>query len=235
MSALGELPKVDAAVHADTTHEKSATYEFAEKWTPWLEDRGVRVVVVHDKKATRQVWDGKMIPAFTWSKKLGRMERGQAIRTCTQRWKVVPIRRWLQANREKRSVEMWLGISTDEAVRMKDSRVKYIINKHPLIDMEMSREDCVEWLVAKGLDVPVSSSCVFCPYHSMKEWREIIGVPEDFERSVKVDNTIRNKRPPRELFIHPARVPLVDVDLRTPKEKGQLSLWDEECEGICGV
>lgn len=31
MSALNELPRVDAAIHADTTHERGATYLFAEQ------------------------------------------------------------------------------------------------------------------------------------------------------------------------------------------------------------
>ena len=46
MSALGDLPPVDVAIHADTTHERSATYAYAQRWTPWLEARGVRVVTV---------------------------------------------------------------------------------------------------------------------------------------------------------------------------------------------
>ena len=43
MSALGELPPVDYAIHADTTHEGEGTYTHAAKWTPWLEARGVKV------------------------------------------------------------------------------------------------------------------------------------------------------------------------------------------------
>ena len=46
MAALGETEPVDAAIHADTTHEASGTYEFARQWTPWLEERGVKVVTV---------------------------------------------------------------------------------------------------------------------------------------------------------------------------------------------
>lgn len=46
MSALGELPPVSVAIHADTTHEMQATYEFAATWAPWLEERGVQVATV---------------------------------------------------------------------------------------------------------------------------------------------------------------------------------------------
>ena len=48
MSALGELPKVDLVIHADTTWERSATYDFARQWTPWLQRHGIKVITVSD-------------------------------------------------------------------------------------------------------------------------------------------------------------------------------------------
>jgi hypothetical protein len=44
MSALGELPKLDVLIHADTSWERQATYEFAAKWQPWLESKGMLVL-----------------------------------------------------------------------------------------------------------------------------------------------------------------------------------------------
>ena len=46
MVAFGELEPITAAIHADTGHERQATYEFAARWTPWLEDHGVHIVTV---------------------------------------------------------------------------------------------------------------------------------------------------------------------------------------------
>ena len=64
MSALGELPKVDYAIHADTGHERSETYAHAAKWTPWLEDRGLKVVTVQANRpdVVREDWGSVMIP-----------------------------------------------------------------------------------------------------------------------------------------------------------------------------
>ena len=45
----------------------------------------------------------------------------------------------------KHRVEQWMGISTDEALRMRDSPQKWILNRYPLIEMGMSRSDCIEW------------------------------------------------------------------------------------------
>jgi hypothetical protein len=232
MVALGELEPVDVAIHADTTHESLLTYQFAERWAPWLSQHGIQVVTVRDEAAASQVWQGKMIPAYTANEQ---GESGQALRTCTQRWKIAPMRRWLQANRAGQPVEMWLGISLDEFQRMKDSDVKYITHRWPLIDLRMTRKDCEAWLTKRGIEVPEKSACTFCPYHSTAEWRRIKATPSDWAEAVAVDQAIRQTRPPYDLFVHPSRKPLEEVDLRTAEEKGQLSLWDEECSGICGV
>ena len=50
MAALGEIPPVDFAVHADTTWEASGTYEHAGTWGPWLATHGVEVVTVQGKR-----------------------------------------------------------------------------------------------------------------------------------------------------------------------------------------
>jgi hypothetical protein len=36
-------------------------------------------------------------------------------------------------------------------------------------------------------------------------------------------------------FLHRSCVPLDEVDLRTAEDKGQLNLWLNDCEGMCGV
>jgi len=236
MSALGELEPVDVAIHADTTHESKLTYEFAARWTPWLEERGVRVVTVtsgvHDKWMTAERLNGHGTPPlFTRNG----ADDGQMLRSCTQRWKIAPMRRWLQANRHGQQVEQWLGISLDEFQRMKDSDVKYCVNRWPLIERRMTRLDCVTWLDRHGIEIPPKSACTFCPFHSTAEWRRIKQTPEDWQEAITVDEAIRKVRPPYDLYLHPSRIPLVDVDLRSEQDKGQLSLWDAECSGVCGV
>lgn len=232
MAALGEI-RIDAAVNADTTWESFLTYQYAKKWTPWLEEHDVNVVTVTPRKNEIMLGENKVvdIPAFTHSPK----GKGQIRRQCTGGWKIVPIRRWLQKNRMKLPVEMMIGISTDEALRMKPSGVKYVNNVWPLIDLGMSRKDCEKYLDAHGIEVPTKSACVFCPYHNFGEWRRIKETPEDWARAVQVDKQIRDIRPPNALFVHPARKPLEEIDFRNQEEKGQIRLWNEECTGICGI
>lgn len=230
MVALGELPPVDVAIHADTTHEASGTYAFAERWTPWLEEHGVKVVTVQPPSAPLvDQWGGMMIPAYTATEK-----GGQVKRQCTGDWKIDPIRRWLQANREKQVVELQIGITADEITRAKPADVKYIVNTWPLLNRPWRRHEVKAWLLEKGLEVPPRSACTFCPYHSRVEWRALQGTP-DWDRAIAVDEEIRKARPPFDLFLHPSRIPLTQVDFRSDQEKGQMELWDSECEGMCGL
>jgi hypothetical protein len=236
MVALGELEPVDFAIHADTTHEASWTYTFAEKYTPWLEAHGVKVVTVKpDDARLVDDWGGVMIPAYTASKNgTGRMNR-----QCTGKWKIQPIRRYIQKVRNGRPVEMWIGITTDERQRAKKANVKYIQHRWPLLEKDISRHFCVDWLKKNGLEIPGRSSCTFCPYHDNEDWKVTVESEPDRQAAIKVDCAIRKVRPPNDLFIHRSLVPLAHFDLEdfyTPSElDGQMSFWDDECDGICGV
>ena len=234
MVALGELEQVDAAIHADTTHESILTYQFAVRWTAWLEERGVKIITVRPKRADPiDNGYGQEDPPYYSLDRMGK--KGQGKRQCTTQWKINGIRRCIQSVRNGEPIEQWIGISLDEFQRMKPSDVKYITHRWPLIEKRMTRHDCENWLRAHDLEVPPKSSCTFCPYHNQAEWRRIMNTPEDRKEAVDVDEAIRKAHPPYDLFVHPSRKPLVDVDFRTAEEKGQLSLWDQECEGICGV
>jgi hypothetical protein len=236
MSALVELPHV-VAIHADTTHETTATYAFAERWTPWLIAHGVEVVTVRANIPQLQAGEvaltsGLFIPAFTRSAqgKPGRLKRQ-------------PIRRWVRDELRKRRtkptpgiVEMWLGISLDEVERAKPSQVRYVHTRWPLLERRMRRNDCERWLLTHGLEVPTKSACVFCPFHSNRSWRDLS--PQDWQKAVHVDAAIRHARPRHDCFLHRSQLPLTQVDLRTPQERGQMSLLpdaQDECSGHCFV
>ena len=87
MSALGELPPVDAAIHADTTHERRETYEFAATWTPWLEARGVhvgsRAVVSRERKQVQHL--GDYIASFALDDRMGLISLVYALREMANR------------------------------------------------------------------------------------------------------------------------------------------------------
>ena len=138
------------------------------------------------------------------------------------------------------TVELWLGISTDEAIRMKTSRDRWIENRYPLIEAGMSRRDCMEWWAAR-YDRPLErSACVACPFQSRQRWVETTRRwPELFAEEVEIDARMRGglaleKTP----YLHRLRMPLaeaVEMDEAEMGAGGQADGFGNECEGHCGV
>lgn len=256
MAKHGEItPMPDCAIFADTGAEPKKVYE----WLNWLElqlpfsvARVARVARVasgnlRDEIVGAMKGQNRMDarpPFFT-------LGGGMLNRQCTQDFKILPIQRkvgelighkpgarWPLDIR----ATQWIGISTDEARRMKPSRLPSVLHRWPLIEMDMSRADCLAWMKAHGYPVPPKSACTFCPYHDNAMWRDMkANDPESFADAVAIDKAIRPgmagpKRPKGEQwFVHRSAKPLDEVDFRTAKEAGQLSMFDNECEGMCGV
>lgn len=81
---------------------------------------------------------------------------------------------------------------------------------------------------------PPKSSCIGCPFHSDAQWRAL--TPEEFADAVEVDRAIRHQPGMRaQQFMHKSLKPLDQVDFSTDEERGQLTLFNNECEGLCGV
>lgn len=233
MMALDKLPRTDYLVHADTRHERFATYAFVRRWAPWLGEHGLNVVQVTGRRTdVVTAWSNSksvMIPAFTVDRETG--SRGKILRQCTHDWKITPIRRFIRAELKRRGVpilpgvvESWQGISLDELERCRDSDVAYIENVYPLVDRRISRPDCEAWLQAHGLEVPPKSSCTFCPFRSIDSWRDLKRENgPDWQEAVQVDETIRDRRPKAELFVHPYRRPLAEA-VAIPEDDGARQL-----------
>ena len=245
MMALGEMERADYIVHADTTHEHEGTYQFRQRWEPWLGEHGLNVVTVQgsNTEIVREDWSGAvMIPGFTVDKHNG--EPGQVRRQCTHDWKIMPIRKFLRTLLPKQpdpgSVQMQMGISLDEYQRMRTSDVAYIENTYPLVDMRWTRADCLKWLDSKGLPIPPKSSCVFCPYKSVDSWRQLKRAGgNDWEKALTADLVVRDKRPAHgSLYIHPGRKPL-DEAVSIPEDVGAYQLGfepEQPCDsGYCFV
>jgi len=179
---------------------------------------------------------------------------GMLYRQCTHDYKVIPIQKKIREilgvkprHRVKKGtvVEQWIGISTDEAMRMKHARLPWLTSRWPLIEMKMSRMDCLQWYRdIKKHPMPGKSSCIGCPYHHNDQWKNMQkNYPEDFEDACEVDDKIRHglKNTKAELFLHKSAKPLREINFLEPKKQASLfgETFDEEfadeCEGLCGV
>jgi len=249
MAAHGEIgPMPDCAIFADTQSEPESVYSHLR----WLTSPNVLPFPVHivtkgslrdkiGKVRPQGAWAHQPIPAFV----VDRKGNGTPLnRDCTRDFKIAPIQkkvRELVGLTRKRTpdypiVEQWIGISLDEAMRVRQSRHAWITLRYPLIERRMTRGDCLEWLKRHDYPMPPKSACTFCPFHSDKMWRDIKdNDPVAWNDAVAVDAKVRGAWQGKSIFLHRSLKPLAEVDLSTAEDHGQLNLFNNECEGMCGV
>jgi hypothetical protein len=107
-----------------------------------------------------------------------------------------------------------------------------------LIEKGMTRRHCLRWLEKHGYPTPPKSACIGCPFHSDGAWRRMRDEdPDAWADAVAIDGLIRSgfRGLCGEVFLHRSCVPLDEADLDTLEDKGQLDLFANECEGMCGV
>lgn len=238
MAARGEIgPMPDAAIFADTGWEPRKVHDYLD----WLEKQLPFPVhrVMHNNGLLEALkGEGRFaaVPFFTSNGGMGR-------RQCTNEFKIIPIqkkvRELLGYRKYQRipanSATMWIGISTDEAVRQKPSRVAWIEHRWPLLELNLSRQNCLDWFNKINAPQPPKSSCLGCPFHSDKEWLLVKnGDPKEWEHTVAMDKYIRtsNKKMEHEQFMHRSLKPLDQVVF---KGEDRNDLWGNECEGMCGL
>lgn len=119
-------------------------------------------------------------------------------RNCTTDWKIDVIARWLKQHGASAAnpAIVGLGISTDEIHRARThSGIVWQTLEYPLIDLGMSRRDCVRLIQDARLPVPPKSSCWFCPFHRQREWQDMRREqPELFSKAVALERRINDKR-----------------------------------------
>jgi hypothetical protein len=253
MASTGAItPMPDFAIFADTQAEPQSVYD----WLDWLETqlpfpvhRVTKGNMTKDMMALRTTKDGRQwtkstIPAFMQA---ADGSIGLLGRSCTADYKIAPIlknlRRLCGIKRGEKKVQItqWIGISYDEIQRMKPSRDKWTQHRWPLIELEMRRHDCIAWLKKHGFPEPPRSACTYCPFHSNKEWRRLKDYePEAFAEAVRVEKELQRTKAETDNmrsipWLHRSCKPLEEVDLSTETDAGQMDMFGNECEGLCGV
>tara|TARA_S200002703_G_scaffold145290_1_gene139581 strand:+ start:133 stop:951 length:819 start_codon:yes stop_codon:yes gene_type:complete len=244
MASKGEISDIpDAAIFADTQAEPKLVYDHLN----WLEKNlqfpvfRVTAGSLLETVLTGIQPDGHHftpVPFFIENAGIGR-------RQCTSIFKIEPVRKKIRellgVNKGKKVpadviVEQWIGISIDEIGRAKDSRDKWCYNRWPLIEKEMTRQNCIDWFNKNYPDKTLPrSACFFCPYQSNKEFRSLKDNDEhSWQLALEVDKKIREANKDKKQFVHRSCKPLDEIDLMTEEEKGQIN-WLDECDGMCGV
>lgn len=249
MSCLGELPKLDAAIFADTGWEPEEVYLHLD----WLMDFSRRHGIdVHCVSSGNIRDDGIAAQAIGERSRFASMPffilkpdgtTGMVRRQCTDEYKIKPVTEMIRRDFLKlapgqrapaESCRLWFGISRDEWQRMRTSNDKWRVNYYPLFDRHVTRYGCEEWLRVHGFPVAPRSACIGCPYHNDAHWRLMKDKrPDEWADACDFDDAVRNDAAyGGKVFLHRSCVPLRDVDLRTDFDKGQLPLFQPECDGF---
>jgi len=264
MGCAGEFDVTpDAAIFADTQCEPPWVYEYLD----YLESVGTIPIIRETVGSLGDDWFNGQESTVNDERAMGAAiplhlampdgSKGMAHRTCTQRYKITPIyraiRRLLGLEPGQRvkglyAVESWVGISLDEVQRVKPATEPWLTNRHPLVfDRPMRRNECLRWLRNNGHPLPRRSACVFCPYRSNAEWRDLRTSPEAWAQAVEFDKRLRSEKryvssrgdvDKAQLrgtpYLHVSLRPLDEADIGGDNSD-QPDMFNNECEGMCGV
>lgn len=227
MSAVGELPKLDHVVFADTGGERPETYEYISYLKEILEKNDIPLSVTSNgdlrEKIYQDVASNKPLIPITVIPPDGSTKGKVGKYTCSYDFKRRPIARFVKklcgkpGDWKKSTVEQWIGYSVDEIGRVKPFNEcrcgkpksshphekcnkfdPWMINKFPLIDMGFSRQNTIDWFERNGFKTPMYSSCSFCPHSSNERWSSTKrDHPDLWEQAVHLDEFVRNEAYPR--------------------------------------
>lgn len=227
----GDLPKPAVAVIADTGREASSTWRYySSTLQPELARVGVDLVRL-EHSFDGSGWntvdlyggadkDTPLMPMFT--------RTGQVRKYCSNEWKSRPAERYLRSIGIS-SASIMIGYSIDELHRMRHSEpgAKWR-HVYPLVDLRMTRADCIATVARMGWPEPPRSSCWMCPYRSDDEWRLLRDQePEDFAKAVELERDVKSRD--SDLWLHRSAVPLDRVDFDTRHD----DLFEVPCTDGC--
>jgi len=234
----GKLPKPEIIIMADTGMEMPYVFEYQKEYiAPLCEDMGVPYVIV--KKSDWSDWglyDKRGEPLVGFFTELnGRKENNDCNKKpayCSGKWKTDVTRRYLNHHFSKEvkcGVDSWIGYTIDELRRVRTPIGKWQ-NRYPLIELRMTRPDCIKYVEDFGLPTPPKSACWMCPNRPNSEWLDMkLNVPDVFKMACDFEVELQKEHP--HLWLNQKGEPLSEVDFLG--SDGQFDLFC--ANGTCRV
>jgi len=212
--AQGEIEKPDLVIFADTGGESDETYLHLQNiQKPLLKKLKIPFISIKRSPDT----------LFWHSYNSGVTPRPPL---CSWMFKRDVINRYLKL-KPAPPHQVMIGISLDEESRgYKKSAVSWVENVYPLLELELTRSDCIDAITRQGLPVPPKSGCWFCPYKRTSQWFDLkLTSPAKFNLALRMEkdtgHTLRKNQQP-----------LNSISLQDKL----FEYSDMECStGICGV
>lgn len=194
-----------------------------------------------------------IMPFWTRNKKTGVVGK-TAFKQCTFAYKIdqllkeVRIREnIIRITPKRHKINMFIGYSIDEIGRVKPNPKPYAENITPLVDLRLSKQDCIDY-VEKHLGFkPISSVCNICYANDFNRVYKVYEQDKNsWEKLLLLDDAMANKHKNHKInddvfmfkWQAEENVRLKDISMEDYKEKyrkkyQQLSIFDMEQEMAC--
>ena len=171
----------DEIIFADTLDELPTTYQYMQYFE---KKSGLKITKVQSKHGSLYDYFFK-----------GKSQSSKFHHWCSDKFKIQPIRKYLRTKYgKKETFEMNIFIDHSEFHRMRESDVKYIKNKYPLVEQKLSREQLKEIIKSKGYLVPQKSGCYHCCFTTKKGWINLRNnEPELWKKTKNLENNSNTK------------------------------------------
>jgi hypothetical protein len=197
MLVLAEKGKIkaDEVVFSDTGAEHQETYNHIEQIAkPLCKKLGIEFTTTRMSKVVteRETGEKKIASSLIDVVQLRKRIPSLKNRWCTEYSKIVPIKMYLREEQkrlryEKPAVAL-IGISVDEWQRMHKPHLSEYTVSYPLIDLRLTRSDCIRLIKESGYPLPPKSGCYFCPFQGTDQWRKLYNTERDkFDHSMKLE------------------------------------------------
>jgi hypothetical protein len=201
----GILPVPDAIIAADTGREMPSTWDYANKYMiPFLQNYGISLHIASHNLATVDLYDkhgSTLMPVYT--------KTGKTRTFCSTEWKARVVRRFARRILNLPTpIINWIGFSADEVKRVKGNDGR----KYPLLDLGLTRNDCVQIINSAGLPIPPKSRCWMCPNQTNSQWKEVFENKLLWDMVTDLDEELRDGFEMHKIFLHKSRTPLRDVN-----------------------
>lgn len=174
-------------VMAETGNEHSETYDHVMQMEVLAYANKIRFEFL-DYRYTPKSWKGGLVKFYEDGNRVG----SKAFpKTCTDNLKIKPIYNFLEQHihetyrtekfgrkraikefaKKYGKIDMLIGIAKGEEVRASTNEespsvwMREAINKvYPLLDLQMDRQACQDYILSVGQEVPIPSACIICPF-----------------------------------------------------------------------
>lgn len=222
LAANGLIKDIDPisliAIFADTGAEQPETYEYVPVIKDYCMTKGIKFETVKAKYSLEDyVYKSGILPS-------------RSMRWCTGLLKIRPIgKRASMADIEKPYGQL-IGFDLKEIKRIKRIKsTRNALERFPLVEMGLTRDDCISIIKDENLPTPVKSRCFCCPFQGLSSFALMAKkYPELADKSIKMEvwtNLRRNGKKPFYIFREsvPSIIKRADEILERARQRGNIA------------